>query len=365
MQSPGKIGKYTILETLGKGAMGIVYKGFDPGVERHVALKIIRKELLGHERAAEIVQRFRNEAQAGGRLQHPGIVSVYEYGEDEKTAFIAMEFVEGRALSQYIALKVRFELADTMSIMAQLLDALDYAHEHGIVHRDVKPANVLLSDDKQVKVVDFGVARLADSDLTKVGAVIGTPSYMSPEQLSGQQVDRRSDLFSAGIVLYELLTGKKPFDGAADEVMRRISSESPEDPSLADPAVPATFDNVVTRALAKQPKGRYASAREFADALFAAYRRGDEPTEPSRFASVDATMVNPVAGVVAGTGVINAAEIERGAERLMPYVGPIAKVLAERASVRAPDRRTYYQWLSEHIDDMNDQVTFLKEAGAS
>src|SRR5258708_19147954 len=198
MQSPGKIGKYTILETLGKGAMGIVYKGFGRGVERHVAMKIIRKELLGHERAAEIVQRFRNEAQAGGRLQHPGIVSVYEYGEDEATAFIAMEFVEGRALGQYLQLKVRFELADTMSIMAQLLDALDYAHEHGIVHRDVKPANVLLTDDKQVKVVDFGVARLADSHLTKVGAVIGTPSYMSPEQLAGQQVDRRSDLFSAG-----------------------------------------------------------------------------------------------------------------------------------------------------------------------
>src|SRR5258708_34559581 len=121
MQSPGKIGKYTILETLGKGAMGIVYKGFDPGVERHVALKIIRKELLGHERAAEIVQRFRNEAQAGGRLQHPGIVSVYEYGEDTSTAFIAMEFVEGRALGQYLQIKVRLALADTMTNMGQLL----------------------------------------------------------------------------------------------------------------------------------------------------------------------------------------------------------------------------------------------------
>src|SRR5258707_8693498 len=159
-----------------------------------------------------------------------------------------MEFVEGRALGQYLQIKVRFALADTMSIMAQLLDALDYAHEHGIIHRDVKPANVLLSNDKQVKVVDFGVARLADSDLTKVGAVIGTPSYMSPEQLSGQQVDRRSDLFSAGIVLYELLTGKKPFDGAADEGMRRISSESPQGPSPGDPPGPAALDKVVPRA---------------------------------------------------------------------------------------------------------------------
>src|SRR5262249_6812912 len=163
-----------------------------PGIERHVALKIIRKELIGQERTAEVTARFKKEAQAGGGLMHPGVGAVDGCGGGEKTAFIAVGFGGGRGGRQYLPLKGGFGLGETMNIMAQLLDALDYAHEHGIVHRDVKPANVLLTDEKKVKVADFGIARLENSMLTQVGAVMGTPNYMSPEQFAGATADRRS-----------------------------------------------------------------------------------------------------------------------------------------------------------------------------
>ena len=217
MTHPSKLGKYEIRRELGKGAMGVVYEGFDPSIERVVALKTIRADQLGGEDAPEILARFRREAQAAGRLKHPHIVAVYEYGEDAGTTFIAMEFVEGRSLKEFFSQHARFTVPQLARIMSELLDALDYSHRRGVVHRDIKPANIMILPDGTVKVADFGIARIESSNLTQTGMILGTPSHMSPEQFMGQTVDGRSDLFSAGVILYELLTGEKPFSGYRDD----------------------------------------------------------------------------------------------------------------------------------------------------
>ncbi|MGY2400682.1 serine/threonine-protein kinase [Pseudomonas sp. SDO5271_S396] len=262
-----QLGKYRIDSVLGKGAMGTVYKAFDPNIARTVALKTIRKELFGDSQHAELVSRFKNEAQAAGRLMHPNIVGVYDYGEDEGSAYIAMEFVEGTPLNTLLAAQTPRDLSHSLGWMRQLLLALQYAHSKGVVHRDIKPANLLITADNQVKVTDFGVARLDSSTLTQTGSMIGTPSYMSPEQFCGELIDGRSDVFSAGIVLYQLLTGERPFSGSATMVMQQILNQTPVAPSSLNLALDPALDNVIARALAKRPAERYASAQAFLDDL--------------------------------------------------------------------------------------------------
>jgi tRNA A-37 threonylcarbamoyl transferase component Bud32 len=285
MTSPGKLGKYTIKRELGKGAMGVVYEGFDPAIERIVALKTVRADQLGGEDAPEILTRFRREAQAAGRLTHPNVVAVYELGEDAGTTFIAMEFVKGRSLKEYLESHTRFTTPQLARIMGELLAALDYSHRNGVVHRDIKPANVMILEDGTVKVADFGIARIEQSNLTQTGMILGTPSYMSPEQFMGQTVDGRSDLFSAGVILYELLTGEKPFTGSATTIMHKVLQEEPLPPSRLNVQVPRPFDGVVKRALAKRPDERFQSAREFAEAIKAAVEGREAP------AATDATVV--------------------------------------------------------------------------
>ncbi|WP_395608151.1 serine/threonine-protein kinase [Pseudomonas sp. B22129] len=262
-----QLGKYRIDSVLGKGAMGTVYKAFDPNIARTVALKTIRKELFGDSQHAELVSRFKNEAQAAGRLMHPNIVGVYDYGEDEGSAYIAMEFVEGTPLNTVLAAQTPRELSHSLEWMRQLLSALDYAHSKGVVHRDIKPANLLITADGKVKVTDFGVARLDSSTLTQTGSMIGTPSYMSPEQFCGELIDGRSDVFSAGIVLYQLLTGERPFSGSATMVMQQILNQTPVAPSSLNLALDPALDAVIVRALAKRPAERYPSAQAFLDDL--------------------------------------------------------------------------------------------------
>ena len=209
-EHPKQLGKYEIRGELGRGAMGIVYDGWDAGIGRRVALKTVRRDQLDGGEAEELLSRFKREAQAAGRLNHPGIVAVYEYGEDAGTAFIAMEFVEGRELKDVFDRNERFPLPEVVRIMSLLLEAIGHAHSKGIVHRDIKPANVFLLKDGRIKVGDFGIARMESSNLTQAGSVLGTPAYMSPEQFMGQTVDGRSDLFSAGVILYQFLTGERP-----------------------------------------------------------------------------------------------------------------------------------------------------------
>jgi len=285
MTSPAKLGKYSIRRELGKGAMGVVYEGFDPAIERVVALKTVRADQLGGEDAPEILTRFRREAQAAGRLTHPNVVAVYELGEDAGTTFIAMEFVKGRSLKEYLEQHTRFTTPQLARIMTELLAALDYSHRNGVVHRDIKPANVMILEDGTVKVADFGIARIEQSNLTQTGMILGTPSYMSPEQFMGQTVDGRSDLFSAGVILYELLTGEKPFSGSATTIMHKVLQEEPLPPSTLNVQVPRPFDGVVKRALAKRPDERFQTAREFAEAIKAAVEGREAP------AVTDATVV--------------------------------------------------------------------------
>jgi len=272
---PRTIGKYEIVATLGKGSMGVVFKARDPLIDRFVAIKIIRTEADGLEEQ-EIKQRFRREAQAAGRMHHANIVSVYEYGEDENGAFIAMEFIEGKTLAQALAEGRRFDLEEIVNIMSSLLSALDYSHRLAVIHRDIKPANIMLTAEGEVKVADFGIAGLESSTLTRTGMMMGTPSHMAPEQLLGQRADARADVFSAGGVLYQLLTGQRPFHGTLASVMHQVAWVDPEMPSARNPEVPPAFDAVVAKAMAKRPEDRYQSAVAFRDAIRAVFRGLDE-----------------------------------------------------------------------------------------
>ena len=268
MSDPQKLGKYEIRRQLGRGAMGIVYEGYDPFIQRTVALKTIRKELLDQERAQEMLARFQREAQAGGRLSHPNIVAIYDYGEDQDTAYIAMEFIEGKELKELFSENARFTLPNVVDVMAQLLSALNYSHQHGVVHRDIKPANIIVMADGQVKIADFGIARLESSNLTQTGSILGTPNYMSPEQFMGQSVDGRSDLFSAGVILYQLLTGEKPFIGeSTTTIMYQVLNNTPNAPSVLNVQIPAAFDGIIRKALAKRPPDRFQTGQEFIDAI--------------------------------------------------------------------------------------------------
>lgn len=263
-----KLGKYIIESELGQGAMGVVYKGFDPMIERNVALKTIRKDLLSHADIEIFLTRFKREAQAAGRLNHPNVVSVYEYGEDGNTAFIAMEFVRGRELKHFFEQNERFDISDIFRIMSQILGALAYSHQHGVVHRDIKPANIIVMDNGQIKITDFGIAHFESSDLTQTGMVIGTPNYMSPEQFTGNRVDGRSDLFCAGVILYQLITGENPFHGQTmATIMHKVLNVEPINPSELNLHISSALNNVIRKSIAKRPEDRFQTAEDFFQAI--------------------------------------------------------------------------------------------------
>jgi eukaryotic-like serine/threonine-protein kinase len=270
---PQTLGRYVLERVLGKGAMGIVYEALDPKLHRKVAIKTILISQLDEETAKDFSMRFVREAHAVARLNHPNIVQVYDFGEEGDIAYLVMEFIRGNELKSALITNQVFDRKQSVRIMCELLDALDFAHEAGVVHRDIKPANVMLDSQGRAKLTDFGVARVTDADRTnaertQAGTMVGTPAYMSPEQIQGQRVDRRSDIFSAGIILYQFLTGQKPFTGeGAWTVAKKIIHDDPPMPSSINVAVSPEFDRVVAKALAKNPDQRYATAREFAEAL--------------------------------------------------------------------------------------------------
>ena len=274
----GKIGKYEIRGEIGRGAMGAVYEGFDAVIGRRVAIKILRTDVFSVVQLPGVLARFKREAQAAGGLSHPHIVTIHDYGEEGGTPYIVMEYIVGSELGQLLERGSRFSLEEIVRIMTQLLGALSHAHQHGVVHRDLKPANIFLLTDGSIKVVDFGIARLDSSDLTETGTVLGTPAYMSPEQCLGTQVDHRSDVYTAGVILYQLLTGEKPFTGSVTSVIQKVLRQEPLPPSDLNPMLAPGWDGVVQRAMAKQPDARYASAREFAEAIAAA-QQGASPAK--------------------------------------------------------------------------------------
>jgi eukaryotic-like serine/threonine-protein kinase len=395
MAAPAQLGKYAISEVLGKGAMGVVYKGFDPHIRRVVALKTIRKDLVDDEQAATLLARFRNEAQAAGRLSHPGIVGVYEWGEADDVVFLAMEYVEGHSLREYFVRGTRFNDRDAVSVMVQLLDALQYAHEQGVWHRDVKPANLIVMKNGKLKIADFGIARIESSTLTQVGAIMGTPGYMAPEQYEGGAVDWRADIFSAGVVMYQLMSGVRPFTGAAESIAYKICHEQAAPPSAADPGRGAAhFDAVVMTALAKDPQLRFKDARAFRDAVLAAYAapvspalseetilnepvrtvarpdsaQPSQPSQPSRPSPASqppqpsqppaSTPGQPAAQTVPPPG-WEASTLKQIEQQLMRLLGPIGKILVRRGATRTTDVDELYRILAESLPNPDERSSFL------
>jgi len=293
------LGRYTIERTLGKGAMGVVYEGLDPKLNRRVAIKTILKSNLDPDTAKDYSMRFSREAQAVARLNHPHIVQVYDFAEEGDIAYLVMEFIRGKELKNFFDANERFDIKEVVRIMGELLDALEFAHNAGIIHRDIKPANVMLDSQARTKLTDFGVARVQDVDRThaertQAGTMVGTPAYMSPEQITGASIDKRTDVFSAGIILYQFLTGEKPFTGGgAWTIAKKIIQEDPPLPSSLNNAVTPYFDAVVNKALAKNPDTRYPSARDFGVALKRALEGKGDVDDTDKTVVGDLTVAAP------------------------------------------------------------------------
>jgi serine/threonine-protein kinase len=407
------LGKYRIDAMLGRGSMGVVYMAFDPHIERIVALKTIRKDLLTQD--GGLVARFKNEAMAAGRLNHPNIVAVYEYGESDDTAYIAMEFVQSTPLGAMLAGAPLQPRATVMSWMAQLLKALEYAHGKGVVHRDIKPDNLLVDRDGQLKITDFGIARIESSTLTQVGMMVGTPCYMSPEQFRGERADRRSDVFAVGVLLFQLLTGVRPFIGSSFEIMHQITSGKPKIPSEQYPPLGTIYDAVVQKAMARESGERYESAQAFLDALHAAYAldggrmagpaiertiapRADTLPGTLRTMAATDTLPGTLRGGGTGTapqpGMTRSGAIEPGDSKsgsgtsaarlyadepwkrdvvpelesiLTTHVGPMARLFLKKSAAQANDLDTLCDSLLQHIPgekaraEFNENVTKLKK----
>ena len=343
-----RIGRYDIERILGEGAMGVVYEGTDTWLHRKVAIKTILKSALDSDSAKEYSTRFAREAQAVARLNHPNIVQVFDFAEEGDVAYIVMEMVRGRELKTFFDAKEKFELKEAVHIMGELCDALHFAHEAGIIHRDIKPANVMIDTQGRVKLTDFGVARITDpdrtlSDKTQAGTVVGTPAYMSPEQIQGGVIDRRTDIFSAGVILYEFLCGAKPFPGSgAWTIAKKILTEQPPAPSSVNPALSPLIDAVVAKALAKNVNDRYQDARLFGFALQRAFE-GEAESE-----DVEKTLkMRAVPGGPGGLGGVAAA----------PQTGDatVLRTLASPAAARTKATELEF-WRS--IKDGNDAADF-------
>ena len=255
ISAPQQIGRYEILEELGRGAMGVVFKARDPFIGRLVAVKTIT---TGIAENPDLLKRFRREAQAAGGLQHPNIVTIYEMSEFDGTPFIAMEYLEGASLEKTIAEQLPVPLVDKLSCLVQACRALDYAHRRGVIHRDVKPANIMVTPEGIVKVVDFGIARIVDTAKTQTGVLLGTLAYMSPEQVRGRHADQRCDVWALGVVMYELLTYRRPFDGENHAaLLMAILQKEPRAIREFLPECPSALETVVQRALRKEEDLRY------------------------------------------------------------------------------------------------------------
>ena len=260
-----QLGRYEIIATLGRGSMGVVYRAQDPLIERAVAIKTVACAGLSDKDAEEFEQRFFREAKSAGRLNHPNIVTIHDVGRSDELAYIAMEFLSGRSLRDILDSGIPLSCTRIIEIVAAVADGLAFAHAQGVVHRDIKPANIMVQDTGIVKITDFGIAQLPGGSLTMAGAVLGSPKYMSPEQVAGQKADGRADIFSLGTVLYEMLTGQPPFLGDnMHATMYQVVHMNPPAPSSCSPDLPRGFDPIVAKAMAKDPADRYQSAAEMA-----------------------------------------------------------------------------------------------------
>ncbi len=330
-------GRYQIENEVGRGSMGVVYRGHDPQIDRTLALKVLRQDRVTSE---AFVKRFLKEARAVGRLSHPNIVTVFDVGEDQGNIYIAMEFLEGESLQDVVEHR-KLGVKEVVDLVIQVAETLDYAHQKGVVHRDIKPSNIILTPSGQIKITDFGIAHIDDPTATlhtMVGEIMGTPAYMSPQQVLGQTTDGRTDLFSLGVILYELSTGRRPFGGEGKTlatVFNEIVKTDPPEPSLVSEAVPKEISTIIMKCLAKAPEDRYQTGRELAEALRKSREQvptrsvltpdvvapGPQP-KPQRTAAILILLVAVVALAIGGYFVKDAilypAQTGRGAHRQQP-----------------------------------------------
>ncbi len=278
-----KFGRYEAIGELGRGSMGVVYKARDPVIGRMVAIKSIPETFgLRDNKREEFIRRLRQEAMTAGRLQHPSIVTIHDVGETEIGPFIAMEYLDGVTLRDVISAGKQLSMPQLLDIVTQVADGLDYAHSKAIIHRDVKPANLMIVADNRVKIMDLGIARIPMSELTKEGKLVGSPSYMSPEQLTGKKIDGRSDLFSLGVCVYQLMTFKKPFPGESiSEICYKIVNDDFVAPSEHWSDAPPEFDDFMRVALSKRPEDRFQTGKELVDALMVVAERSGIDLSPS------------------------------------------------------------------------------------
>ena len=353
------IGRYAVLSTLGRGAMGVIYKAHDPVIDRHVAIKLVSADLLDGEERANYIARFQQEAQAAGRCSHPNIVGIYDYALHEGNPYLAMEFIDGITLAQ-VDRSRGFAIPEIVELTCQVLDALHSAHLLGVVHRDIKPANIMLTTTGWVKVADFGISRIASSSLTGAGSVVGTPAYMSPEQCRGAAVDARSDVFSVGVVLYELVTGRKPFLGSTPhELWHRLLNEAPPDPAGLRPDLPPELGAIIARSLEKHVADRFASAAAMAGAL---RRIAGSSTASLAGIPADTTATRLDTGSMPAGGLALDSETIGTLERqLAHYVGPIASQLIRRAARTAGDMDALCRTLAGAIADPAAQQRFTQQ----
>jgi eukaryotic-like serine/threonine-protein kinase len=350
MNTVRSIGRYRIETLLGTGAMGEVYRAHDPAIDRLVAIKVVRPELVAGSGGVQLLERFRREARAAGRRFHPNIVAIWDFGDDNGTPFLVMELVEGQSLDQLIKSSGPLAQDRSVAIITQVLSALGFAHANGIVHRDIKPSNVMILPSDQVKVADFGIARLEASEFTIVGDLLGTPAYMAPEQLSGGPIDHRTDLFAAGVILFEMLTGVKPFRGKSiTEIISFMEKRGPEDIRALNPAVPEAMKHVIGKSVAFDPAQRYADAAVFSKAV--ADAMSGRPGEPQ-------PIVNAVQTISRETSF--SAELLRETERdLATFIGPMASIAVKRAVRGASDLLGLYELLGRQVADPKDRAEFL------
>jgi len=348
-----QLGRYEVLGELGQGAMGVVYKATDPLIDRQVAIKTINLSLAQDE-LEEYEGRFYQEAKAAGRLNHPNIVTIYDVGKSGDIAYIAMEFLQGRELRDILRDDGDMPVEQVLDIVAQVASGLAYAHEHGIVHRDIKPSNIMVIRDGHVKITDFGIARMASSAVrTQTGMVLGSPKYMSPEQVLGKEIDQRSDIFSLGVMLYEMLTHEAPFFGAnVNAIMYQTLNAIPKAPSTLNSGVPEMLNFIVAKALAKERDDRYQNAKDFAADLRACREilpRFDRPADSALTGQkkpLDATVVakktdaeDQLENSVATLGLSNAFDSNEATMRLAAMTADAGDMdeLAKTLKIAAPD----------------------------
>lgn len=361
------IGKYKILETIGKGAMGEVFKARDEVIDRIVAIKVIHPHFVGEEIWEDLRARFQQEAKAAARCLHPNIVAIFDFGQLDDTSYLVMEFIEGADLKDILDANGRFSLIQAIEIMCEVLNGLAFAHDNGVVHRDIKPANIIKLNNGQIKVADFGIARLDSSELTNIGDMVGTPLYMSPEALRGDTVDARSDLYAVALVLLELITGSKPTTGFVDResIAEQLSASS------VNPKFHQNFIDLFVIALHRKPDSRFQTALDFSEKLkqflteTSVISNSTVQNEEDYMTMIQSSpLLEKQTPVFKEQYLPDEDLISKLEDSLASYIGPLSSVLVRRATSSGINTEQIIDELSQHINNETERSEFIRKASS-